>query len=108
MEEIKSCSLDIEPETITPNDDGMDDDLNISYILDEEGYMGCVIIFDVDGRKCRMLANGTLLGTSGEFIFDGRSEDHLVLPTGYYIVFFEAYNRAGKRFTSKKPFVIAR
>ncbi len=106
--EISECNITLEPETITPNSDGRDDVMTICYELDNEGYMGRVLIFDINGKRCRILANGVLLGVSGCYIFDGRNEDGSVLPTGYYILFFEASHASGKQYIRKKAFVVTR
>ncbi len=102
-----TCIVTLIPETITPNSDGIDEELSICYQLDEEGYMGRIIVFDINGKKCSMLANGTLLGVSGCYTFNGRNEKGHILPTGYYILFFEAYHENGKKYAFKKAFVIA-
>ena len=97
----------LQPETITPNSDGADEELVLLYRLDEVGYMGRILIFDIYGRICRILANGALFGSEGSYIFDGRDYSGSLVPTGYYIAYFEAYHRNGKRYATKKSFVVA-
>ena len=108
ISESQNFILTIEPETISPNYDGLDDELSVCYQLDEEGYLGRIFVFDVQGKCCSTLANGNLLGISGCYTFDGRKEEGVVLPTGYYILYFEAYSTNGKQHRVKKAFVIAR
>lgn len=102
-----NCTVEINPESITPNRGGINESLEIHYQLDESGYMGQIFIFDIQGRRKRKLVDGILLGTEGILEFDGRGEDGLLLSTGYYILFFNAYHENGKRFTKKLSFVVA-
>ncbi len=102
-----SFRIEISPTTITPNGDGVDDELIISYKMDAPGYMARIIIFDKIGRKVHALANGDLLATEGDYFFKGTDNTGNSLPSGYYIVFFDAYNDKGNRHKEKKSFVVA-
>jgi hypothetical protein len=99
--------LTVKPKTITPNSDGYDDELQICYQLDESDYMTRILIYDLNGRLRRIIANGSIPGTEGCYYFDGKGENGAILPTGYYILFFEAYNKHGKRLREKLSFIIA-
>ncbi|MBN2521991.1 MAG: lamin tail domain-containing protein [Bacteroidales bacterium] len=100
------CKIEISPESITPNGDGLDDELLIHYTMDRSGYMARVMVFDKNGRKINTLANGEILGTQGYYYYNGKNSDGSDLRTGYYIIFFDAYNDKGSRITEKKSFVI--
>ncbi len=100
--------LEIFPNTITPNGDGVNDELKIHYKMNVVGFMTRIMIFNKDGRKIFTLANGDLLGTDGEYIYLGKDSDGNNLPSGYYILFFEAYHENGNRHVEKRSFVIAR
>ncbi len=103
----KGNYLTVEPNTITPNGDGQADELTICYQLDESDYMARVLVYDLKGRLRKTITNGSIPGTEGCYIFNGEGEDETVLPTGYYVLYFEAYNEYGKRFREKNSFVIA-
>jgi hypothetical protein len=107
-EEEMKVNLTISPETITPNEDGRDDELLISYEMDKPGYMAGIFIFDLEGRLQYTLANGTLLGTEGTYVYSGRDDEGRMLPTAYYVLFFNAYNEKGDRYVIKRAFVVAR
>jgi len=100
------CKIEISPESITPNGDGLDDELSIHYAMDGSGYMARIMVFDKNGRKINTLANGEILGTEGYYYYNGKNSDGSDLRTGYYILFFDAYNDKGGRITEKKSFVI--
>lgn len=105
--ENPAFSVGISPKTITPNGDGVDDELIISYKMEKPGYMARIIVFDKNGRKVCVLANGDVLGAQGHYIFNGKDNKGNRLSTGYYILFFDAYNGEGRRHTEKKSFVVA-
>ncbi|MBA7528290.1 hypothetical protein ES705_20473 [subsurface metagenome] len=99
--------LTISPETITPNGDGTDDELIIYYRMDNPGYLTRIMVFDANGRKRYTLANGDILGTEGYYNFNGKDARGNILPTGYYVLFFDAYSTNDSRYTVKKSFVVA-
>ncbi len=100
--------VEISPKTITPNGDGLDDELLVRYKMETQGYMIRIMVFDKNGRKINTLANGEILGTEGQYIFNGKDYNGGSLASGYYILFFDAYNEKGDRHRVKKSFVVAR
>ena len=97
----------IDPHILTPNGDGRDDILNIGYQLDDPDYMARVFIFDSMGRLQKIIANGSLAGMKGSYLFDGYNDRGEILPTGYYIVYFEAYSPRKRSYRKKLSFIIA-
>jgi hypothetical protein len=106
--EEKQVEVILSTETLTPNADGIDDIVTIFYHMDKNEYMARILVFDAEGRMQNTLSNGSLLGIEGCYTFDGRGADGNILPTGYYIVFFEACHTDGDRHVVKKAFVVAR
>ncbi len=97
------------PNPFSPDDDGFEDFLSISYTLDEPDYLLRVRIYDRYGREVRELADGKPAGFSGSLTWDGLTDDGNKNRVGYYIVLFEAYNSAnGTDRTFKETVVIAR
>jgi hypothetical protein len=101
------CDVTINKKIITPDGNGIDDGLIISYCMNKPGYMGVITVFDTDGNECYRLGMGVLLGTEGTFRFDGRSDNGNPLPTGNYILFFYAYTKEGETYKAKRTFAIA-
>lgn len=101
--------LVLEPNPFSPDGDGFDDNLFLSYLLDEPDYLLRVRIFDRHGRLVRTLADGRPAGLSGTLIWDGRRDNGMENRVGIYIVVFEAYNSAaGKTKTFRETVVLAR
>ncbi len=93
---------------ITPNGDGAQEQLIIQYRLALEGSIGRVYIYNAGGVLQKVLAEGTLLGTHGEIIYQGTDRSDALVPDGYYLVYFEALHPSGEKFVQKKSFVVAR
>ncbi len=97
------------PNPFSPDDDGFEDFLSISYTLDEADYLLRVRVYDRYGREVRELVDGKPAGFSGSLTWDGLTDDGNKNRVGYYIVLFEAYNSAsGTDRTFKETVVIAR
>ncbi len=105
---VSSLIVNVTPEAITPVADGKDDELTIFYRMDKPGYMVRIMIFDIEGQQMAILANGQLSGVEGTYVFNGRDTNGNILPTGFYALYFEAYNDQGDRHVTKKAFVVTR
>ena len=102
-------SITFHPNPFSPDNDGFEDRLAITYSLNEPDYLIRVRIFDRYGRHVRELANGKAAGTEGTLIWDGLNGKGNKLRVGFYIVLFEAYDSAqGKEVQFKETVVIAR
>lgn len=99
-------SLSIEPGTFTPDNDGKDDVVVISYKLKEEGYTGNIIIFNASGLRVINLAMNESLGFGGSFVWDGKNFSGIKCQTGIYLVYFDAFNLKGKRIRKKKTVLL--
>lgn len=98
--------ITIHPEIFSPDMDGRDDVLNISYQFDQPGFVATITIFDSRGRLVRKLVNNELLGTEGTFSWDGITNENQKAAIGIYIVFFEAFDTSGTVKKYKKSAVL--
>lgn len=92
--------ITVEPEIFSPDNDGYNDFLKINYKLPKPGYISNVIIFDSKGVIVRKLVKNEYLGTEGNFIWDGFTDDHLKSNIGIYVIYVEIFDTQGnvKRF----------
>ncbi len=97
----------IDPETFSPDNDGYDDVLNISYNFPEEGYVANILIYDAKGRLVKNFLQNELLGTSGTFSWDGTTDTNEKGRIGIYIIFVEAFDLEGNVKSFKKTCVLA-
>jgi hypothetical protein len=99
--------ITLSPETFSPDNDGYDDVLNISYQFTEPGNVANVIIYDSKGRLIKNLVLNEYLGTQGTFSWDGIDENNEKAAIGIYIVYAEILNVNGDVKKYKKPCVVA-
>jgi hypothetical protein len=102
-EEIADETFSAVPEIFTPNGDGIDDSMQLTYRQNVAGRMAAIRIFNVNGRMVRFLANNQLMGTSGFIEWDGTDDRGAVVETGYYFIVAEMFTTDGstKRFRCK-------
>lgn len=94
--------------TVSPDNDGFEDVLQINYVMEHEGMVANVKIFDDRGRLIKHVCKNELLGTEGSLIWDGITESNLKASIGTYVVIFEAFKtEGGDLFVQKKAFVVA-
>jgi hypothetical protein len=97
----------LSPELFSPDEDGINDVLTIGYRFDNSGYVGNISIYDSGGRLIKRLVRNELLGTSGNYSWDGIDENNEKARIGIYVVYFEAFDLAGEVKHYKKPCVVA-
>jgi hypothetical protein len=80
----------------SPDNDGYNDVLNISYKLDESGKVANVYIYDSKGRQVRHLIRNEQLAQDGTLSWNGINDDNEKAPIGIYVVYVELFNLSGK------------
>lgn len=98
--------ITISPEVFSPDNDGYNDVLSISYAFDSPGMIGNVKIFDSRGRLEKNLVRNELLATGGTFFWDGINDEKLKARIGIYIIYFEAFDDKGAVKKYKKTCVV--
>ncbi len=105
--DISGAELDVTPQIFSPDNDGFEDILSITYKLDKPGYVGSLVIYDANGRLVRTLVKSQTLASEGVFSWDGTSDDFTKARIGTYILFFEIFNESGEIKSIKKTCVVA-
>jgi flagellar hook assembly protein FlgD len=85
----------IDPGTFSPDNDGIEDVLNIRYRFSTPGNMVSILIFDSMGRLVKTLINNTLAGTEGVFSWDGSLDRVSIGSDGIYIIFARVFTLSG-------------
>lgn len=104
--EAATSKFELSPEVFSPDNDGFEDVLQISYQLNEPGYTLNLVIYDSRGREVKKLIQNELLGTEGSFIWNGENENHEKADMGIYILLFEYYDLNGNVKTEKLTTVL--
>lgn len=95
------------PEVFSPDNDGIDDVLNICYRLEAPATTVDLIIFDASGRRVRQLLKQQISGTEGVITWDGFNDSHRKASTGLYMIYLHAYTPSGFNKFFKLPCVLA-
>jgi len=103
----KIGELALSPRIFTPDNDGINDRLQIDYRLPESGGLLTLLIFDTRGKLlhniCKKEPCSTTIGT----IFWNGEAGAKKIPSGMYIVYLE-YRYQGRTTKAKKTTVLAR
>lgn len=102
-----ASAIEVTPEIFSPDEDGMNDVVNINYHFDTPGFVGNITIYDSKGRLVKYLVRNELLGINGTFSWDGINEAREKERIGIYIIFMEVYDLTGKVKHYKKTCVLA-
>lgn len=89
--------VDFSSDIITPNGDGINDQVALKYVLlkatDPVGVQ--VIIYDLSGREVRRLYDTRDSSGPNQVAWDGRADDNTTVPPGLYLIRLEANTDAG-------------
>ena len=99
--------FDVYPKVFSPDNDGVDDVLNIGYSLGNPGYTANIRIFDSRGRLVKNLSRSFLLATEGVITWDGTTDDNLKADVGIYIINIELFDPEGNVRNYRKTAVVA-
>jgi hypothetical protein len=99
--------VSVSPELFSPDNDGFEDVLTISYSMNESGFVGNITIYDANGRLIRTLVQNQLLATEGSFTWDGITNDNLKARIGRYVILFEVFDLEGNVKAEKVTCVVA-
>jgi len=90
-----AAGLSLSPNPFSPDNDGFEDILAITYSLPSTISMIRVRCFDVQGRLVRTLANNEPVASSGTLLWNGLDDNNRRVRIGMYIILFEALDAAG-------------
>jgi hypothetical protein len=76
-------------QTFSPDHDGFEDQMILSYTLDEPGVTAVIKIYDVAGRFVKYLINNESLGMEGVITWDGTDKNGNICRVGMYILEIE-------------------
>lgn len=90
-----TADVSLDPEIFSPDNDGYNDNLTISYKLDKAGYVANVTVYDINGVPIKKLKQNELLGIEGSFSWDGMNENREKQRIGNYVIMFSAFTQDG-------------
>ena len=99
---VEESSFSFSSTIVSPDGDGYQDELEITYRLDNGDLAARAEVYDARGRMVRRLLNNGLLGTHGTLVWDGRGDQGTRLPDGQYIIQITIYNTLGTQQTLRR------
>ena len=99
-------NLMVYPELFTPNDDGLNDLVELKYVNDVAGSVANVKIFNSQGVFIKEISNNYLMGAEGSFLWDGTRSDGSLCEKGIYVFWIEIFDSNGNVNVYKKICVL--
>lgn len=107
-DEKKSNFVWIEPESFSPNNDGINDICFIRYSTEYSGFVCNIRVFNPSGVLIASPAQNVLLSAEGYISWDGRTSKGTVVGIGIYVLYFEMFNvETGQKQFKKIPLVVS-
>jgi len=103
----EQSDFEVYPEIFSPDNDGYNDVVNISYTFPAAGYRASIYIYNANGQKLKTLVNNQLLDTEGFFTWDGTIDGNIKAAVGTYIFLIEYWNTKGEVKRVKKTCTLA-
>lgn len=96
-------TISLEKTGISPNADGLDDSLVITYNLSGVDNYCTMSILDARGNTLKVLLQNESISGSGRVIWDGSDNENKTVPAGYYSLVSQVWSKTGdiRRFRSR-------
>lgn len=88
--------ITIAQQYFSPNNDGSEDVLSITYQFSTPGNLISIYIFSFNGLLVNKIVDNQLCGTSGTFIWNGLDQQKGKVKRGIYIIVAESFDLRGK------------
>ncbi len=105
---VTAEEISIAPKVFSPDNDGWNDFLTISYRFAEPGNVCSIRIFDTHGRLINHLVRNALCGQEGYFRWNGLDANDRALRVGIYVVHIEIFHPGGKTRQLTRAVTLAR
>lgn len=92
---------------VSPNQDGVEDVLMMSYVLNSAGFIGHINIYHLQGQWIKTIANQEPLSTQGLFLWDGTSDSGTLVPAGWYVIHAQFFSVQRGLITEKQVVRVA-
>ncbi|MCG2761539.1 MAG: lamin tail domain-containing protein [Candidatus Delongbacteria bacterium] len=103
-----SSHFKISPKTATPNGDGENDNLLISYEFDSAYIYLTMKIFNIKGQLISKPLNGDYSSSIGSIVWNCKDDNGMTVDTGAYICLLKAKDDNDKVVELKEAFYIAK
>lgn len=101
-------SITVTPSVFTPDGDGTDEQVFLTIIPGGSGFIGNIVIYDMQGRMINTMCSNVLLGTETILSWNGKYADNRDAPMGIYLIYIEIFNEKGMVKKYRKVVTLAR
>ncbi|MFT5725449.1 MAG: hypothetical protein ACI9JN_002574 [Bacteroidia bacterium] len=98
----------IQTDPVSPNSDGYNDQLVISYVSSFKDELVNVMIYNQLGQLQAFPVNTSVAGVENQYVWDCVNEDGILASEGIYVVFLESISLSGELMRHKHVFTIVR
>ncbi len=106
--ENSDSQFSLNTEIFSPDNDGYDDVLGITYSDFPAGSVGNITIYNERGIRVRRLMRNEYIGTQGTLFWDGLSDESTSLSIGIYHILFEVFQANGEKMEKRATCVLAK
>lgn len=99
-------TVSIDRKIISPDNDGYDDFVNISFITDKPGYLASIAIYDAEGYKVQDLGQNILVPSEGAIQWDGLDGEGNRMRMGIYVILVKLFHPDGESNISKHAITV--
>ncbi|MEO8796159.1 MAG: lamin tail domain-containing protein, partial [Daejeonella sp.] len=93
--------------TFSPDNDGYEDELEISYRFQNPGWVANISVYNEKGVLVKKLLNNFTLSSDGIVNWDGFDENSKISPVGIYLIYVDLFDAEGKTKRYRKTCVLA-
>ncbi|WP_372755029.1 lamin tail domain-containing protein [Labilibaculum sp.] len=104
--DVVESEVSLSPKLFSPDNDGIDDRLQINFNLQKDGFLTNVRIYNSIGIEIRRLANNLNLAKEDSLFWDGLTSNQERASIGVYIVYIELFSPEGEVQNYKKTCVL--
>ena len=101
-------NITVSPAVFSPDGDGSDDQVFLTLLPGNYGFIGNIAIYDFQGRMVSTMCSNMLLGAETILSWDGYCDNNQEAPIGIYLIYIEIFNQQGIVKKFRKVVTLAR
>lgn len=95
-------NIHVAPKVFTPDNNGVDDVIQVTFDLKEPGWVLTLMVYDVYGREIKTLINNKPIGVDEILVWNGLKENGVMAAKATYIIFAQLWHPNGRSLTLKE------
>lgn len=99
---VSTDEIAIGGDIFSPDNDGLNDLLEIHYQFPQSGTMLSLNVFDCNGHPVRKILNGETVSNEGTICWDGLKDNRTIAASGIYIIMAKSFDLDGRSKVAKK------